>query len=238
MPILQGGYPTYGQSVGIIALDCVFPRPVGDIGNARSFPFPVRYEVLEGIPAAHLTKDEEPSAVAALIRAAERLERAGVKVILTSCGLFLRYQARLAAAVKVPVAASSVLLLPFLAALLPVSRKVAILTADARTLAPVLERERLSDPNRLVLAGMEDRPIFRRDLIEAVQPFAFDPQALQAEVLDVAEILLRREPTVGGFLIECTNLSPYSRALREAFGLPVFDVMDLVCLLRRATAVD
>ena len=56
MPMLQGGHATYGQSVGIIMLDCDFPRPVGDIGNARSFPFPVRYEVLEGIPAAQLLR--------------------------------------------------------------------------------------------------------------------------------------------------------------------------------------
>lgn len=238
MTILQGGYPTYGQPVGIIMLECSFPRPVGDIGHARSFPFPVRYEVLEGIPAAHLTKNEEPGAVAALIRAAERLERAGVKSILTSCGLFLRYQTRLAAALKVPIATSSVLLLPLLAALLPASRKVGILTADARTLAPILERERLSDPARLALAGMEDRPIFRRAVLEAVPPFAFDPQALQAEVLDAAGTLLKREPTIGSFLIECTNLSPYSRALREAFGLPVLDVIDLACLLHRASAVD
>jgi hypothetical protein len=132
------------------------------------------------------------------------------------------------------VATSSVLLLPFIAALLPAPRKIGILTADARTLAPVLERQGLSDSTRLALAGMEDRPVFRRAVLEATPPFAFDPQALRAEVLDTAGALLRREPAVGGFLVECTNLSPHSRALREEFGLPVFDVIDLACLLQRA----
>jgi len=56
MPTLAGGSPVYGQEVGIIMLDCTFPRPPGDIGNARSFSFPVRYEVLEGIAAARLTR--------------------------------------------------------------------------------------------------------------------------------------------------------------------------------------
>lgn len=238
MAILKGGYPTYGQPIGIIMLECAFPRPPGDIGNARSFDFPVRYEILEGILAARLTKEEEPTAVAALIQAAQRLERSGVRAILTSCGLFFRYQARLAAAVNVPVATSTVLFLPFLTALLPPDRKIGILTADARTLAPLLALEEPSDANRIALAGMEDRPAFRRAVFKSAPPFELDPQALQAEVLDAADALLKREPTVGGFLIECTNLSPYSRALREAFGLPVFDVIDLAYLLQRANWVD
>ena len=234
MPMLQGGYATYGQSVGIIMLDCAFPRPVGDIGNARSFPFPVRYEVLEGIAAARLTREEEPTAVAALIQAAQRLERAGVKIILTSCGLFLRYQARLAEAVRVPVATSSVLLLPFLATLLPPSRKVGILTADARTLAPVLERAGWNDPGRVAVEGMEDHPIFRRAILEPAPPYALDSHAVQGEVIQAVQGLLEREPAVALLLVECTNLSPYSRSLREAFGLPVFDVTDMACLLQRA----
>jgi hypothetical protein len=238
MPILRGGHATYGQPVGIIMLDCAFPRPPGDIGNARSFPFPVRYEVLKGIPAARLTREEEPNAVAALIRAAERLELSGARVILTSCGLFLRYQERLAAAVKVPVATSAVLLLPFLATLLPLGRKVGILTADASTLAPVLARDGRFDAARFVLAGLEDRPVFRRAILDAGPPFTMDTEALQAEFLDAAGHLLALKPALGAFLIECTNLSPYSGALRARFGLPVFDAIDLACLLQRASAVD
>ncbi len=234
MPTPQGGHPTYGQSVGIIMLDCAFPRPVGDIGNARSFPFPVRYEVLEGIPPAHLTREEEPSAVAALIRAAQRLERTGVKVILTSCGLFLRYQTRLAEAVRVPVATSSVVLLPLLTALLPAGRKVGILTADARTLSPVLERAGWNDSRRVVIEGMEGRPVFRRAILEPAPPYALDSHAVQEEAIQAVRDLLGRESAVALLLVECTNLSPYSRALRETFGLPVFDVIDLAHLLQRA----
>lgn len=234
MAALKGGYPVYGQDVGIIMLDCAFPRPPGDIGNAHSFPFPVRYEVLEGIPAAHLIKQEEPAAVAALINAAKRLERSGARVILTSCGLFLRYQERLAAAVGVPVATSSVLLLPFLSGLMPPGRKVGVVTADAGTLSPVLAMAGWNDPGRIAIAGMEECPVFRRAILEPAPPFELDPPALQAEVIQVARQLLKSEPTVGALLLECTNLSPYSRALREAMELPVFDVIDLARLLHGA----
>ena len=234
MAALKGGYPVYGQDVGIIMLDCAFPRPPGDIGNAHSFPFPVRYEVLEGIPAAHLIKQEEPAAVAALINAAKRLERSGARVILTSCGLFLRYQERLAAAVQVPVATSSVLLLPFLSALMSPGRKVGVLTADARSLSPVLTRTGWNDPERVRIAGMEECPVFRRAILEPAPPFELDRLALQEEVIRVVEQLVKREPKVGALLVECTNLSPYSRALREAMELPVFDVIDLARLLHGA----
>ena len=234
MASIKGGYPVYGQEVGVIMLDTAFPRPPGDIGNARSFPFPVRYEVLEGVPAAALIRHEEPAAVAALIRAAQRLERSGVKIILTSCGLFLRYQERLAAAVTVPVATSSVLLLPFLMALLPPGRKAGVLTADAGTLSPVLATAGWKDPGRIVIAGMEECPIFRRAILEPGPPFTLDAPALQAEVIRVAGQLVHDEPTVGALLLECTNLSPYSQALRETFGLPLFDVIDLARLLHGA----
>lgn len=231
MAALKGGYPVYGQEVGIIMLDCAFPRPPGDIGNARSFPFPVHYEVLEGIPASHLTRQEEPAAVAALINAAQRLERSGARIILTSCGLFLRYQARLAAAVGVPVATSSVLFLPFLAALLPPGRKIGVLTADATSLSPALAQAGWYDPPRVAVEGMEDCPVFRRAILEPSPPFELDVSALRDEVIQAAKRLLVREPAVAALLIECTNLSPYSAVLRETFGLPVFDVIDLARFL-------
>jgi aspartate/glutamate racemase len=234
MAAITGGYPVYGQDVGIIMLDCNFPRPPGDIGNARTFHFPVRYEVLEGIPAAHLTTQEEPAAVAALVNAAKRLERSGVRVILTSCGLFLRHQERLAAAVKVPVATSAVLLLPFLRALLPPGRKVGVLTADATTLSPILSKAGWNDPEQVVVAGMEDCPIFRRAILDPAPPFALDSLGIEREVLRVAEDLLKKEPDIAAILVECTNLPPYSRALRETFRLPLFDVIDLARLLHGA----
>lgn len=237
MTLLRGGYAIYGESLGIVMLECAFPRPVGDIGNACSFPFPVRYEILEGIPAASLTKEEEPAAVAALVRAAQRLEKAGVRAILTSCGLFLRYQARLAEAVTVPVATSAVLLLPFLKTLLPKQRKLAILTADSDTLAGVLEQTGWSDPGQVVIAGMEGFPAFRKAILEPVPPYEFDPESVQVEAIEAVRQRLQSEPDVAMLLIECTNLSPYSGALRRTVGLPVFDIIDLARLLHGAYAL-
>lgn len=42
------GAATDGATIGIIMLDTVFPRIPGDIGNADTFDFPVRYQVVRG----------------------------------------------------------------------------------------------------------------------------------------------------------------------------------------------
>lgn len=46
---MRGGYTHYGQEIGILMLDTVFPRIIGDIGNARTFDFPVCYKVVKNV---------------------------------------------------------------------------------------------------------------------------------------------------------------------------------------------
>src|SRR5260370_24339221 len=48
MPIVKGGRGNYGEAVGILTLDTVFPRIPGDVGNATTFHFPVRLPVGPG----------------------------------------------------------------------------------------------------------------------------------------------------------------------------------------------
>src|SRR5947207_2465050 len=45
---VRGGFNQYGFTVGILMLDTRFPRVPGDMGNAATFPFPVRYQRVDG----------------------------------------------------------------------------------------------------------------------------------------------------------------------------------------------
>ncbi len=46
--VFDGGKTVYGAGVGVLMLDTRFPRVLGDMGNAATWPFPVHYEVVRG----------------------------------------------------------------------------------------------------------------------------------------------------------------------------------------------
>ena len=48
MSVEYGGKTVYGASVGIIMLETRFPRILGDIANAMTWPFPVQYRIVPG----------------------------------------------------------------------------------------------------------------------------------------------------------------------------------------------
>ena len=68
--IATGGYATYGQALGILMLDTRFPRIQGDIGNASTFPFPVRYAKVPGASPRRVVKEGDPSLLGPFIEAA------------------------------------------------------------------------------------------------------------------------------------------------------------------------
>jgi Asp/Glu/hydantoin racemase len=234
--LIQGGYSLYGIPLGIIMLDCKFPRPPGDIGNAASFAFPVHYEILRGVDPQALIQDREKQAVETLLQSARKLEELGVKAIITSCGLLIHYQNLLAEAVNIPVASSALLLLPFLGALLPPDRKIGVLCAKAAVLTP----ERLAhvmpeQADRVMIKGMEGCEQFDRVIMNQTPPLELDPQDICDETLAVVKQFMAEELSLGALLLECTNLAPYSTAIRKRFNIPVFDILHLATLLCSGT---
>ena len=235
MPVLKGGWPVYGIPLGIIMLDCKFPRPVGDVGNARTFPFPVAYEVLHEVPPVELTTEGKPEAVELLLKAARKLESMGVRAIMTSCGLLIRYQKQLTQAVKIPVASSSLLLLPLIGGIISAEKKIAVISSKISSLPmEVIETSGWRETGRVVIAGLEDCDVFNRSINRQLPPYEMDMEVLYSELLGVCKNLLLREPDVAALLLECTNLGPYSDRLRNDLGLPVFDFNQLAYLLQIA----
>src|SRR5919197_1488397 len=133
---VRGGFNQYGVAVGILILDTCFPRIPGDMGNARTFPFPVRYHRVAGADPDRVVRQGGDGLLPAFVEGARALEREGVGAITTNCGFLVKFQRALAAAVSVPVFTSSLLLVPLVHRVLAPGRRVGILTVNAPTLTP------------------------------------------------------------------------------------------------------
>src|SRR5207245_4877919 len=99
---VQGGFNQYGFTVGILMLDTRFPRIPGDMGNAATFPFPVRYQRVTGADPDRVVRRGAAGLLPNFVEGARQLESEGVGAITTNCGFLVKFQRELAGAVAVP----------------------------------------------------------------------------------------------------------------------------------------
>jgi hypothetical protein len=230
---VQGGYNLYGFSVGILMLDTQFPRIPGDMGNATTFPFPVRYHRVPGASPDLVVRQGSRQLLPAFIEGARFLAREGVQAITTNCGFLAKFQRELAAAVSVPVFTSSLLLVPMVHRMLPPGKAVGLLTVDATSLTPDdFESMGITSDIPVAVAGLETEKEFTRVLLG--NQLVLDVEAARREHLRVAQRLCAEHPEVGALVLECTNMPPYRADLQAATGLPVFDIVHLVQMVHTA----
>jgi len=229
---VKGGYTNYGESIGILMLDTVFPRLPGDIGNASTYGFPVRYKVVRGASPDKIMGDAPDLALLQpFIEAAQELEREGVKAITTSCGFLTPFQKELARTVNIPVFTSGLLLVPLVRTMLNPDRAIAVLTERAQHL----------NERHFNGAGWSARdiPVIVKGLKpDAVFPTVFignrpelDSDILREEMTEMARSVMAEHPEVGAIVLECTNMGPFSAAIRAAAGVPVFGINNLIEML-------
>jgi len=123
--------------IGILLLDTTFPRLLGDVGNPKTFPFPVIYEKVEGAIPLRVVKDRDEYLLPSFIEGAKALQRRGVKGITTSCGFLAIWQKEIASAVDIPVFTSSLLQVPWVYQITGRRGRIGILTADVSSLTEV-----------------------------------------------------------------------------------------------------
>jgi Asp/Glu/hydantoin racemase len=224
---VQGGTNLYGFTVGVLMLDTRFPRIPGDMGNATTFDFPVRYHRVTGASPDRVVRQGQRELLPAFIEGARFLEREGVRAITTNCGFLAKFQAELAASVGVPVFTSSLMLVPLVQRMLPPGRAVGVLTVNAAS----LHREHMAGAGvaadaPVVVAGLETEKEFTRVLLD--DQLVLDVEAARQEHLTVAGRLVTEHPEIGAIVLECTNMPPYRADIQAATGLPVFDITTLV----------
>src|SRR3546814_197988 len=222
---------TTAPMLGILMLETQFPRIPGDIGNATTWPFPVRFRVVRGASAEKVVLQEARGLLPDFIAAARALVTEGAEAITTSCGFLSLFQQDIAAAVPVPVALSALLQVPWVQATLPAGKRVGIITASGTTLSPA-HLAAAGVPQDTPVIGIEDgRELFR--VLVTAEKHDLDVALAEQDILAAGRVLLARHPDIGAIVLECTNMPPYAAALQAATDLPVYDIYSLITWLDR-----
>ena len=220
-----GGKTVYGARVGILMLETKWPRMPGDTGNALTWPFPVLYKVVRGATARVVVNEKGRGLGPAFLEAAAELVKDGADGITTTGGFMSVFQKDLAAHVKVPVAASSLMQIPLVQALLPPGKRVGVLTVQGQRLGPDHLTVIGADPTTPIVGTEKGREFTRVLLGDEME---LDYALAEQDLLDAGEEMMWRHPDVGALVLECHNMAPFSRMLANALGIPIYDVYTLV----------
>ncbi|HEY6355966.1 MAG TPA: aspartate/glutamate racemase family protein [Burkholderiaceae bacterium] len=204
--------------LGVLMLDTRFPRVPGDVGNPASFVIPVRHRIVAGASPRRVVREGAPSLLAPFLDAARALVAEGAAAITTSCGFLVEFQAALQAGLPVPVWTSSLLKLPELSA-------PGVITVDALSLGPRHLRAAGADAT-VPVVGLAADSHLQRALLDD-EP-AIDAGRAEADVVDAAQRLVARWPTVQAIVFECTNMPPYAKAVARATRRPVHHIISLL----------
>ena len=224
--IACGGKSIYGAPLGILMLEARFPRIPGDMGNGETWPFPVLFRVVRGATPEKVVLLGAKGLLPDFIAAAQELVHLGAEAITTNCGFLSLFQRELAEAVQVPVATSSLMQVPWVQATLPPGKRVGVITVSKQSLTPA-HLDAAGVPRDIPCVGTESGREFFRVLIRADHQ-DMDIDLATQDILDAGRALVAQHPDVGAIVLECTNMPPYAAALRDALGLPVYDIYSMI----------
>ncbi|MFZ5808769.1 MAG: aspartate/glutamate racemase family protein [Chloroflexota bacterium] len=225
----RAGKRCYGMGLGIMLLDDVYPGFPGDVRNASAYPFPIQYEIVEGVDIYRLVRGEDKEAcLPPILKAAKRLVEYGCRAILAECGYFAYFQQEVAQAVEVPVFMSSLLQVPLAQACLGANQVVGILMANSEYLTDRhLEAAGIRIGSNYVIGGaMNNGQCVEFDHLWTAElrsdPPSADYEKAEAEFIQTAMNFYRAHPNMGAMVLECTGFPPFARALQREMDIPIF----------------
>ena len=215
-------------SLGVIRLDYDYPPAPGDIDSPGSFPYKVYYKVVPGLSfemcqSGNLTeevKDRFKESIQWLVN------EKNVSGITGDCGFMMYFQEIAREITHIPVFMSALCQLPAVTCAYSANEQIIILTANSKTLEPMRDLIRVecgvdTQDQRYHIVGCED--------VDGFEAVAFgekvDTKKVEPGVVKKAMEALEMYPDSRAFLLECTELPPYSDAIRFKTGLPVFDAI-------------
>lgn len=214
-----------GELIGILTLETSIPYVVGNVSNAGTYGFPVRYKAIGGASIDRLLNQSDSSLLQPVLDAARELEREGVRAITGACGFMALFQREVSEALSIPVCLSSLLQVPLVHT--TTRRPVGIITANSKRLNKAhLEACGIAADLPIIIRGMQDEPEFRSAVLE--ESGSLDSSAIEAEAVSVAATLIADHPATGAIVLECSDLPPYSKAIQTATDRPVFDYNTMI----------
>ena len=219
----------YGMGLGIIVLDDAYPGFPGDVRNASAFPYPIQYEIADGVDNYTLVWEEDKSpCLAPIQRAAKKLEKMGCRAIAAECGYFAYFQKDIAGHVNIPVFMSSLLQVPFIQQIIGPDKQVGILCAQKQFLTDThLQNVGIDLNSNFVIAGSQDEygcPEFDNLWDHGKRPECPEVyyDKAQKDMIRIAVEFCKAYPAIGAVMLECTGMQPFARAIQRVIDLPVF----------------
>jgi len=191
-------------------------------------------KAVEGLNAFQLF-DNDRSVVGGLISTAEYLVKNGCRSIIGACGFFGNYQREVADAVPVPVALSSMCQVAWVLSTLKKDQKVAVMSANGDNITQnIMDACGIREPERLIINSMRWAEHFS-GIVQEDRGDAFENGEVRREVVEAALDLIEKNPDIGAFVLECSDMPPYAADIQRAVRLPVFDFITMANWLHNAT---
>jgi hypothetical protein len=206
---------------------------LGNSTNPASYDYAVRFHRVRGANVHTILEKPDQAVLATMIADARMMASQGIKAISTSCGFNAIFQRELAQAAGVPVFTSSLLQVPLARQMHGPESEICIITANASALGPQhLKAAGIADLTGLHIIGLEQCAEWNK--IFCSPDAEIDLAMVEQEVLDAARRAVHAHPAIRALVLECTDLPPYSAAIRRQSGLPVFDFITMVNYLHSA----
>src|SRR4030042_2743187 len=215
--------------IGILLLDTSFPRLIGDVGNPKTFPFPVIYERVEGAIPLRVVKERDGYLLPSFIERAKVLQRRGAKAITTSCGFLAIWQKEIASAVDIPVFTSSLLQVPWVYQMAGRRGRMGVFTVDASSLTEAHFEGAGAAGIPMVVRGLKPEGEFYRVYIGNSPNI--DVSKAGHEMVAEVSALVNEHPDISGLVLECANMPVFGKAVRDTGKVPVFDIVTLTCFI-------
>jgi aspartate/glutamate racemase len=199
----------------------------GNLTNPESFNIQFLSEYVEGANYRTIVTEPNPGTLDKMIKAAKQLKKRGAGFIVTSCGFNAIFNRELSDSVDIPVISSSLIQVPLVSLMIKSDQCIAIITADKKHLTKKhLLNAGIKDNIGYVIGGLDDSEEFQK--INSDSAAELNVDKFTKEVLAIIEELITSCGNIGAVVMECTDLPPFSDAVRKKFHLPVFDIVTLV----------